>query len=115
MEIQIEKYLNDDEIKEIIKDTIKNHVRSLIGTNKLNISLLAKIFAKNEIQNLIPNFKNMINDHIQEQIKTITLSDFFSYSLGWKSEGNKIFNSVLSDNKELINIKIKELFSSLNK
>ena len=40
MEIKIENYLNDEEIKEIIKDTIKTHVKSLIGNGKLNISLL---------------------------------------------------------------------------
>ena len=115
MEIKIENYLNDEEIKEIIKDTIKTHVKSLIGNGKLNISLLAKTFAKNEIQELIPNFKELLNSHIQEQIKTITLGDFFVHSYEWKSEGNKIFNSVLSDNKELIQVKIRELFNNLNK
>ena len=30
--------------------------------------------------------------------------------MGWRSDGNKLINSILSDNKALIDAKIKELF-----
>lgn len=61
----------------------------------------------------LPDFEKSLNEHIQEQIKTITLGDFFASSMGWKSEGCKMLNGVMSDNKYLIDAKLKELFNKL--
>jgi hypothetical protein len=35
--------------------------------------------------------------------------------MGWKSEGSKILNGVLSDNKELLDAKVKEIFKVYDK
>jgi hypothetical protein len=114
MEIKIEDYLSDDEIKDIVKEEIRNRIRNLLSDNNTNtVTRIAKMFAKEEIQKMIPNFEELLNQHIREQIGTITLGDFFATSMGWKSEGNKIFNGVMSDNKDLIDAKIKELFNRL--
>jgi len=75
------------------------------------ISNLARRLAKEGVQEIIPNFKELINEQIETQIKKVTLSDFFVSSFGWSNPGNKILNSVLSDNKELLDSKIKEIFS----
>jgi DNA-binding cell septation regulator SpoVG len=112
MEIDIKDYLSDTEIKNICKEEVKSHIKSILGTGGNFISVFSKSLAKKEVQDLIPNFKELISEHIQEQIKTITLADFFVHSYDWKSEGNKIFNGVLSDNKELIQDKIREIFKT---
>ena len=57
----------------------------------------------------------MLNEHIQSSIKEVKLSDFFFESFGWRTEGNKMINSVLSDNKALIDAKVKELFQAVDK
>lgn len=122
MEINIKEYLSADEIKDIVQDEVRKHVRSCIGEVSLSadkgrvlIGQLAKQLAKDGIQEIIPNFKEMINEHIQSSIKDISLSEMFMQSMGWRSTGNKILNEVLSANKPLIDAKVKELFSSVDK
>jgi len=115
VEIEISKYLSENEIKEIVKDEVKTIVRQTIGASKETqfVTILAKKLAKEGVQELIPNFEELINNHIKEQIKTVKLSDFFESSFGWSNTGNKILNLVLSENKELIDAKVKEIFAPI--
>jgi len=122
MNINIEDYLSEEEIKEIVKEEIKKHVRNCVGQVSVSedkarvmLSVMAKQIAREGIQGLIPNFKESLNEHIKEEIKKIQLHDFFTHNMGWRSDGNKLFNSVLSDNKELIDAKIKEIFKTVDK
>ena len=122
MEINIKDYLSEEEIKEICITEIRRHVRDVIGEvsvsserERVLISKLAKNLAKDGVQEIIPNFKELINEHIKTEINKVTLSDFFFSSLGWRSEGNKVLNSVLDNNKELLDKKVKEIFKSLDK
>ena len=39
---------------------------------------------------------------------------FFTHNMGWRSDGNKLINSILSENKALIDAKIKEIFKTNN-
>ena len=117
IEINIEDYLSEEEITKIVIEEVKRHVRSVIGDvsvgpdkSSVLIRQLAKNLARNEVQEIIPNFKELINAQIESEIKKITLSDFFISSFGWSNPGNKILNGVLSDNKELLDAKVKELF-----
>ena len=121
MEIKIKDYLSDEEIKDIVKEEIKKHVRQCVGDlsvsdvdiGRVFVAKLAKELAKEGVQEIIPNFKELINAQIESQIKKITLSDFFVSSFGWSNPGNKILNGVLSDNKPLLDAKIKEIFSTV--
>lgn len=121
MEINIKDYLSDEEIKDIVSDEVRKHVRNCIGEvsvsdekSRVMLSIMAKQIAREGIQGLIPNFHNAINVQIQEEIAKLQLSDFFTKSFGWRSDGNKLFNSILADNKELIDAKIKEIFQTIN-
>lgn len=118
--VNIEDYLTKEEIKEIVTEEIKIHIKTCVGNVSVGyeraevlLRVMAKDLAKNGVQELIPNFKELINEHIKTEIAKLTLSDFFTGSMGWRSDGNKLFNSVLSDNKELIDAKIKEIFKTL--
>ena len=120
MNIKIEEYLSEEEIKNIVIQEIKQHVRSIVGDvsvssdkSRVLIGNLAKNLAKDGVQELIPNFKELINEQIESEIKKVTLSSFFVSSFGWSNTGNKILNSVLSDNKALLDSKIKELFKTI--
>ena len=121
MEIKIKDYLSDEEIKDIVKEEIKKHVRQCVGDlsvsdvdiGRIFVTKLAQELAKEGVQEIIPNFKELINAQIESQIKKITLSDFFVSSFGWSNPGNKILNGVLSDNKPLLDAKIKEIFSTV--
>ena len=120
MNIKIKDYLSEEEIKNIVIQEIKQHVKSTVGDvsvssdkSRVLIGNLAKNLAKDGVQELIPNFKELINEQIESEIKKVTLSSFFVSSFGWSSTGNKILNSVLSDNKALLDAKIKELFKTI--
>ena len=120
MNIKIKDYLSEEEIKNIVIQEIKLHVKSIVGNvsvssdkSRVLIGNLAKNLAKDGVQELIPNFKELINEQIESEIKKVTLSSFFVSSFGWSNTGNKILNSVLSDNKALLDAKIKELFKTI--
>lgn len=117
IEINIKDYISEEEITKIVIEEVKRHVRSVIGDvsvgsdkSSVLIRQLAKNLARDGVQEIIPNFKELINAQIESEIKKITLSDFFISSFGWSNPGNKILNGVLSDNKELLDAKVKELF-----
>ena len=51
----------------------------------------------------------------KEEIKKLQLHDFFTQNMGWRSDGNKLINSILSDNKELIDAKIKDIKEQIDR
>jgi len=120
IEIDIKDYLSPSEIKDIAKEEVRKYVREVIGNNSESkssaeyafVSKLAKKLAFEGCQELIPNFDELINKHIQEQIETIKVSDLFWQNIGWKSEGNKIINKILAANEHLIEAKIKKIFGN---
>lgn len=115
MEINIEKYLTDEEIKTIITDEVKKTVRNIIGSNERSFVIqFAKQRSKNEIEELIPNFADLLNSHIKDTIKSLTISDIFYKSLGWSTVGNKLFNKFFNENPNLVENKLKEIFSTTN-
>ena len=118
MHIKIEKYLSENEIKDICIEEVKRHIRDVVGNVSVGsdrsavlIRQLAKNLAKDGVQEIIPDFKELINEHIKTEINKVTLADYFSESYGWRSQGNKILNEVLSENKPLLDAKIKEIFA----
>ena len=118
MHIKIEKYLSENEIKDICIEEVKRHIRDVVGNVSVGsdrsavlIRQLAKNLAKDGVQEIIPDFKELINEHIKTEINKVTLADFFFESYGWRSQGNKILNEVLSENKPLLDAKIKEIFA----
>lgn len=122
MNIKIEDYLSEDEIKGIVKEEIKKHVRECVGqisvssdTGRVFVGKLAKDLAKEGVQEIIPDFKELINEQIKTEISKIELSQMFWESYGWKSTGNKILVEVLNNNKKLLDAKLKEIFKTLDK
>ncbi len=116
MNIKIEDYLSEEEIKEIVKEEIRKHVRQCVGdisvsfdTGRVFVGKLAKELAKEGVQEIIPDFKELINQQIKSEIAKIDLSQMFWESYGWKSTGNKVLVEVLNNNKKELDAKIKEV------
>ena len=114
--IKIEDYLSEEEIKEIVSDEIRKHVRQCVGdisvssdTGRVFVGKLAKELAKEGVQEIIPDFKELINQQIKSEIAKIDLSQMFWESYGWKSTGNKVLVEVLNNNKKELDAKIKEV------
>jgi len=122
MELKLEDYLSENDIKEIVADELRKHVKQCVGdlsvssdVGRVFVSKLAKKLAQEGVQEIIPDFKELINAQIESEIKNVKLSSFFAHSFGWSSEGNKVLNSVLSDNKALLDAKVKEVFKIVDK
>lgn len=122
MEINIENYLSEEEIKSICKEVLKQHILDCVGNvsvstdkGRVFVTKLAQKLAKEGVQEIIPNFKELINEQIESQIKSVKLSDLFVHSFGWNNIGNKILNEVLSNNKPLLDAKVKEIFKTIDK
>lgn len=122
MEIKIEDYLSEEDIKEIVSDEIRKHVKTCVGdvsvssdTDRVFVGKLAKQLAKEGVQEIIPDFTEQINEQIVSEIKNIKLSQMFFEAFGWRSTGNKIFKKVLEDNKDLLDAKMKEVFKLVDK
>lgn len=113
MEIKIEDYLSEEEIKDIVKQEVRQKVGNLLGSNTSSfINQLAKRLSLEQIQQLIPNFEELLNNHIKDQIESIKIESLFWESFGWKSNGNKIINKILAANESLIEAKIKQIFKT---
>ena len=94
--IKIEDYLSEEEIKEIVSDEIRKHVRQCVGDISISsdigrvfVEKLAKTLAKEGVQEIIPDFKELINQQIKSEIAKIDLSQMFCESYGWKVRGIK--------------------------
>lgn len=73
MEIKIENYLSQEEIKEIIKDKISNYIDSDIK-NTIEIAIKYSFFE------LLPkNYIDELPKIVDEKLKDITISDFIGY------------------------------------
>ena len=114
--IKIEDYLSEEEIKEIVSDEIRKHVRQCVGDisvssdiGRVFVGKLAKTLAKEGVQEIISDFKELINQQIKSEIAKIDLSQMFWESYGWKSTGNKVLVEVLNNNKKELDAKIKEV------
>ena len=115
MDIKIEDYLSQDEIKDIVIEVVKNQARLSIGSGTSSSQFMTNVARKialEESQRLIPGFEDLIKDHFQEMLSKLTLADFFIQSYGWRSDGNKLFNKIMSENSGLIDKKIKEIFKT---
>tara|TARA_R110000868_G_scaffold22009_1_gene90801 strand:+ start:89 stop:436 length:348 start_codon:yes stop_codon:yes gene_type:complete len=115
MEIKIEDYLDKEEIKNVVKQAVKEHVIELLGDSKgLFMSVLVADIRNKEIQAIIPDFKEQINIKVRQKIEEMTAESIFMSNIGWRSDGNKIFNEILSNNKPLLDAKFKEIFKKVN-
>ncbi len=113
IDVNIGDYLSHDEIKEIIKEQVRVSVRNAIGEKDyIFVQKLAKELAKQGAQELIPNYEQLMNDHIKNEIESIKIENLFWETMGWKSNGNKIINKVLAAHEDLIAAKVKQLFKN---
>jgi len=117
MEIDITDYLSPDEIRQIATDEVRRIVRGTIlsstncGTQNVMISRMAVVIAKEIVKTEVLNYESLIDEKIKEEIGKVKISDFFAEGYSWKSDGNKMINKLLAENKDLIDKKIKEIFA----
>ena len=69
MDIKIEDYLSQDEIKNIVIEVVKDKAKLSIGSGTSASQFMTAVASKialEESQRLIPGFENLIKDHFQK-------------------------------------------------
>lgn len=117
MEIKIEDYLSDGEIKEIVQDELRNQIRDHFKNEENAKRLLINLsyhFVREEIEKILPDFEQdliskvgkLLNDKSSVEFN---LFDFDSYGSGRsKSLGAKIVEQTVEENRQLIKDKVVE-------
>lgn len=117
MEIKIEDYLSDDDIKEILQNELRVQVRNHFSNEesaKRLLSNLAYHIVKEEVNKIVPNYEEDLVKKVSELIQDkdslgFKLFDFDSWGAGRnKSLGAKIVEQTVEENKQLIKDKVVE-------
>lgn len=120
MNINIEDYLSDDEIKEIVKEELREKIKSNIEKNGV-IRFISNIGYHNvfEIINKeIPEYENLVKEKTKEVIEGLTsFSVFRKADLVEREDslGQKYLEKAIEDNKDIINNKVIEILNQLGK
>jgi hypothetical protein len=112
MEINVENYLNHNEIKEIVQDELRNQVRQFFKNEQEAQRLLSNLSYQivfNEIDKVVPNSHQLVVDKTMEVLNDIkSFSVFRDGSYGSKSAAYVIMETAVRNNVDLINEKVKE-------
>ena len=120
LEINVSDYLSDEEIKDIVKDEIRSRIRE---------------FSKNDIERIVCNSayevvwqavdnvydnstQEMLRDKVVDQINEFSNFNLFRVPDVWQKTANMPYTTlceVVKDNRELLDMKVKESVSKLTK
>lgn len=111
-EINVEDYLSQDEIKQIVIDQVKSEVRELFKTEenaKRILSNLSYELVFNEIDKVIPNSRQLIIEKTTSILNNIqSYSVFRNRDYGKASLAYELMEQAVRENKDLLNHKVKE-------
>ena len=110
MNVDIEKYLSEEEIKQACIEAVKEHTVNKLGINTSAIATrIAFQVVKKEHQKYVLDYKDDINDKIKEAINKISLGSLFFNAFGWSSDGHKMFKELLNKHSKLLEDKLVKI------
>ena len=121
MEINIEDYMNEDEMKMIVENEFHERVNKYFLENKLSdlIYSLCNKEIHRIIEEEIPNFEEEIKSAIPSVIEGINTFDIFKskddFMNSKDSIGQRILEREVMANRGIIEQKVKNIFSELSK
>lgn len=121
MEINIEDYMNEDEMKMIVENEFHERVNKYFLENKLSdlIYSLCNKEIYRIIEEEIPNFEEEIKNTIPSVIERISTFDIFKskddFMNSKDSIGQRILEREVMANRGIIEQKVKNIFSELSK
>lgn len=118
MNINLENYLNVDEIKLIVKEEFRNNIRENLKRNGV-ANWIANLGYQNVLEIInteIPEYESLVKEKTKEVIEGLT-----SYSVFRKKDlidnedslAQKYLEQAVENNKEIINQKIINIFNEL--
>lgn len=107
MNVDIEKYLSEEEIKQACIQAVKENAIKILGTNESGVcTRIASQLVKEESQFYLQKHKDLLNNKIIESINKINLGSLFFTSIGWANEGHKLLSNLLNKHKDLLEKKL---------
>lgn len=120
MNIEIENYLSDDEIRQIVEEEFRNRIKSLFRTEKEITRIVTNLGYYNTfkiIENEVPNFKELIKEQTKKQCKNISSYSVFRKKDAFESENSlaqDYLEEAVKENKEIINKRVVEIMNSID-
>lgn len=108
MNIDFKDYLSEDEVKEIVSDTLREEVRKHFRDEENAKRLINNISHQviwDEVDIILPNSKQIVIDNVVKTIKEkedMSFYVFYNGDYGKKSLGYQIMEDTVRDNKEAI-------------
>lgn len=120
MDINIEDYLSDNEIKSIVEEEFRNKIKNMFSTEKEISRIITNLGYYNTfkiIEEEVPNFKNNIKEQTKKQCENISSYCVFREKDSYSNEslGQKYLEEAIENNKEIINKKVVEIMNDLSK
>lgn len=120
MNIEIENYLSDDEIRQIVEEEFRNRIKSLFRTEKEITRIVTNLGYYNTfkiIENEVPNFKELIKEQTKKQCENISSYSVFRKKDAFESENSlaqDYLEEAVKENKEIINKRVVEIMNSID-
>lgn len=120
MNINIEDYLSDNEIKTIIEEGFRDKIKSMFRTEEEVSRIITNLGYYNTfkiIEEEVPNFKNSIKEQTRKQCENISEFHVFREKDSFSSQslGQKYLEEAVENNKKIINEKVIEIMNNLSK
>lgn len=115
MKINVENYLSDNDIREIVSDELRNQVREHFRNEENAKRLLSNLsyhIVKEEVNKIVPDYEQELVEKVASLIKdkssvSFNLFDFDTYGSGRsKSLAAKIVEQTVQENQQLIKDKV---------
>lgn len=122
MEIQVEKYLSEDEIKEIVKEEVRDKIQSIIRKENNLDRILTNTYYKTvwmvveETLGEDKKLKDLIRDNVEKIINELSSYSVFRRKDHYDNEslGQTLLNQAVTDSKDLINNRVVKIIADLD-
>lgn len=121
MNINIENYLSEEEIKEICKDELRYNIKKIFLSEKEVTRIITNLSYYElweEIEKEVPNCKELIKEKTKEKLNEISSYDVLRRKGEFNSSNSiaqDILENYVKENKEIIENKVKIILNELSK
>lgn len=121
MEINIEDYLNESEIKKIVEEELRYKIKEIFKTERDTTRILSNLGYYNTfkiVEEEVPNFKEIIKENTKKQCLNISTYEVFrskDYLNEKDSLAQKYLLEAVEENKNIIKDRVKEILREMDK
>ena len=121
MNINIENYLSEEEIKDICKEGLRNNIKKQFSSEKEIMRIITNLSYYElweEIEKEVPNCKNIIKEKTIMQLNNISTYDVIRRKDEFNSSNSvaqEFIENYVKENKEIIENKVKTILNELSK